>query len=70
MMSKDKRPSEPFVTGQVWEMAESSVLIGQVGKMLVSYKHLKKKQKFAVPTLLGAKQELQKYLNENKAVLV
>jgi hypothetical protein len=67
----DKRLIAPkaFQSGQVWELADSSVQIGLVGKTLVHYKHYKIKQP-RVPTSLISKVKLEKFLNENRAVLV
>jgi hypothetical protein len=70
MLKESHCPLKPFETGQIWELMNSRVLIGQVGKLLVSYQQFKGKKKFRVPTALCSKQELEKYLSANKAVLV
>jgi len=59
----------PLQSGQVWELADSNLQIGLVGKTLVHYKHYKGKTKRA-PISLAAKYVLEKYLKENKAILV
>ena len=69
MMKKGRIPFEPFQSGQVYELETSSVLIGQVGKLLVHYKHYRGKDPRG-PTSLSAKTQLEKFLREKKAVLV
>jgi len=56
-------------TGQIWEMEDSNLHIGIVGKTLVHYKHFKGAVKRA-PNSLASKTVLEKYLKQNKAVLV
>jgi len=62
-------PLQPFQTGQVWELDESFISIGDVGKLLVDYRHHKQKD-IRGSSSLTSKRELKKYLTENKAVLV
>jgi hypothetical protein len=69
MIRKSRPPLKPFESGQLWELEASSVLIGQVGKLLVHYKHYRGKDPRG-PTSLSAKTQLEKFLRENKAVLV
>jgi hypothetical protein len=69
MIRKRRSVSRPFEKGQVWEVADSSVLIAEVGKTLVHYKRFKNMTK-GMPTLLTSKRDLEKYLNENQAILV
>jgi hypothetical protein len=61
--------SKPFQSGQVWQLADSSVQIGLVGRLLVHYRHYKTKQ-LRVPTSLTSKVKLAKFLKENRAALV
>ena len=68
MISKSKTSLPPFVSGQVWQLADSSLQIGVVGKTLVHYKHFKGQTKRA-PISLALKEVLEKYLRVNKAVL-
>ena len=60
---------QPFQNGQVWALADSNLHIGLVGKTLVHYKHFKGNAKRA-PISLAGKDTLEKYLNDNQAVLV
>ena len=69
MKKKSRLTLQPFQAGQVWEVAGSNLLIGDVGKTLVHYKRYKGKPR-GVPTSLSAKGDLEKYLLENKAVLL
>jgi hypothetical protein len=69
MTRKSRTALKPFETGQLWELEASNVLIGQVGKLLVHYKHYRGKDPRG-PTSLSAKTQLEKFLRENKAVLV
>jgi hypothetical protein len=69
MTRKIRLPIQPFQTGQVWELSDSNLHIGTVGKTLVHYKHYKGGLKRA-PISLAAKTVLEKYLKQNKAVLV
>ena len=68
---KSKRPVTfpDFKTGQIWRMKDSQVHIGLTGKTLVHYKHYKGGTHRA-PVSLAGKGVLEKYLIENKAVLV
>ena len=63
-------PVTPFQVGQVWELKDSSVQIGLVGKMLVHYKQFKGKKPIRVPTSLAGIGQLEKYLRQNKAILL
>jgi len=69
MLQKNRIPLKPFQPGQVWELEDSNVQIGLVGKRLVHYKHYRVKQP-RVPTSLSSKTALEKYLRDNKATLV
>jgi hypothetical protein len=55
-------------TGQVWQMENSNLHIGLVGKTLVHYKHYRDDVQRA-PVSLTRKVVLEKYLVENGAVL-
>jgi len=69
MLDKRLITPKPFQSGQVWELPDSSVQIGLVGRLLVHYKHYKTKQP-RVPTSLTSKVKLEKFLRENRAILV
>jgi hypothetical protein len=69
MLEKRRITLKPFQSGQVWKLADSSVQIGLVGKLLVHYRHFRAKQP-RVPISLTSKVTLEKYLMENRAILV
>ena len=58
-----------FQTGQIWQMANSNLHIGLIGKTLVHYKHYAGGIQRA-PISLAVKAVLEKYLIEHEAVLV
>lgn len=58
----------PFENGQVWQMGDSSLLIGLVGKTLVHYKHYSPEVKRPSVQLTG-KGALEQFLQKNAAVL-
>ena len=62
---------EPLLlqNGQVWQLEDSSLRIQLVGKTLVHYKHFKGEAKRA-PISLSGKGALQKFLRQNRGVLV
>ena len=62
-------PLAQLESGQSWQMADAKLLISLVGKHLVHYKLIKGETK-RTPTSLSAKKAVEKYLRENKAVLV
>jgi hypothetical protein len=64
------KSSDPvaFEQGQVWNMKESHVRIGLVGKTLVHYKLLKGDVKRG-PNSLTSQAALHNYLKKNKAIL-
>ena len=66
---KPRIPLPAFETGQVWQMVNSNVHIGLIGKTLVHYKHYRGDIPRA-PISLAGKSVLEKYLSENDAVLV
>jgi hypothetical protein len=69
MKQKSRIPMQPFESGQIWQLEDSNLQIGLVGKTLVHYKHYKGNTKRA-PISLAGKTVLEKYLREKKAVLV
>ena len=69
LKQKGRAPLPAFETGQIWQMENSNVHIGLIGKTLVHYKHYKGKTKRAPISLAGIK-VLEKYLKVNKATLV
>jgi len=66
---KIRIPLKPLETGQVWRMGGSNLHVELVGKRLVHYKLVKENAK-RTPTSLSVKTVVEKYLKENKAVLV
>ena len=64
-----KKILPPFQSGQIWRMENSHVHIGQVGKTLVEYKHLKTKVNRGPLRLIG-KGDLQDFLELKNAVLI
>jgi hypothetical protein len=69
MLEKSLIAPKVFQSGQVWKLADSSLEIVLVGRMLVHYKHYKiKKQRLS--TSLISREKLEKYLNDNQAILV
>jgi citrate lyase gamma subunit len=72
-MNKKVRKSQaliqPFQTGQIWQMEDSHVQIGLVGKTLVHYKLYKGQVKRSSVSLLN-KDALEKFLRSQQAVLV
>lgn len=69
MTQKNRTPLQPLQSGQVWELEDSNLHIGIIGKTLVHYKHYKANAKRAGISLVG-KKVLEKYLAANKAILV
>jgi hypothetical protein len=59
----------PFAKGQVWQLADSHLRIGLVGKTLVHYKHFKGMAKTS-PVFLSGKGALEKFLQEHRATLL
>jgi len=68
-MQKRRISLKPLESGQVWELSGSNLQIGLIGKTLVHYKLYKGKTGRA-PVSLARKKVLEKYLQDNKAVLV
>lgn len=69
MPKKKRKPLKPFQPGQVWEVADTNLRIGVVGKTLIHYKRYKGKTQ-GVPTSIANKIELERFLQENNAILV
>ena len=69
MNQKSRIPANPLVTGQVWRMVGSRLHVELVGKHLVHYKLIKDEAK-RTPLSLSNKKSVEKYLKDNKAVLV
>jgi hypothetical protein len=59
----------PFQTGQVWQMGDSNLQIGLIGKTLVHFKHYKGQVKRSPVSLLN-KDALARFLRDNRAVLL
>lgn len=66
---KNSTPLPPFQCGQVWQMIDSSLSIGLVGKRLVHYKHYNLKIK-RPNVLLSNKIVLERFLQLNDAILL
>jgi len=62
-------PLQPFQSGNVWELKDSFLRIGDVGKLLVHYRHYKGQDPRG-PLSITGKRDLAKYLIHSKAVLV
>ena len=60
---------QPFQSGQIWQLEDSNLQIGLVGKTLVHYKHYKGEMKRSPVSLLN-KDALERFLQDNQAVLV
>ena len=69
-MNRESRiPLKLLETGQVWRMEDSHLDIDLVGKYLVHYKLIKQEAK-RTPMSLSNIKDVEKYLKDNKAVLV
>ncbi|HXI50392.1 MAG TPA: hypothetical protein VNH84_02780 [Candidatus Saccharimonadales bacterium] len=68
-LRKNRVLLQPFERGQIWQMAESQLVIGLIGKTLVHYKHYKGEMKRSPVSLLN-KQALERFLQDKQAVLV
>ena len=60
---------QPFERGQIWQMEGSNLEICLIGKTLVHYKHYKGEMKRSPVSLLN-KDALERFLQDNRAVLV
>lgn len=66
---KSKTLLPAFQSGQVWQLPDSHLRIGLVGRTLVHYKHYRGLAKTS-PVLLSAKGALERFLQEHNAVLL
>ena len=66
---KSRLALKPLESGQVWRMGDSNLHVELVGKRLVHYKLIKVNAK-RTPTSLSVRTVVEKYLKENKAILV
>jgi hypothetical protein len=62
-------PLQSLANGQVWRMAEAMLRVTMVGKLLVHYQ-LGKPNAVRVSNSINSITTIEKYLKENKAVLV
>lgn len=69
IMKKKVNRLKPLQTGQVWEVADTNLRIGLIGKTLIHYKRYKGKTR-GVPSSITSRTELERFLKENNAVLV
>ena len=69
MMKKKLNRLKPLQTGQIWEVADTNLRIGLIGKTLIHYKRYKGKTR-GVPSSIASRIELERFLKENNAVLV
>ena len=69
MNQKSRIPLKLLETGQVWRMENSHLDIDLVGKYLVHYKLIKQEVK-RTPMSLSSIKDVEKYLKDNKAVLL
>lgn len=67
--SAARPPLPPFATGQIWQMQNSRLQIGTIGKTLVHYKHFRGTT-VRSPVSLTGRASLEKFLIENNAVLI
>jgi hypothetical protein len=66
---KSPAPLPSFEAGQIWQIGDTNLQIGLVGKRLVHYKHYKAQAKRPSTQLLG-KTALETFLQKNRAVLL
>jgi hypothetical protein len=62
-------PAPPLAAGQVWRVAGLNLQVARVGPLLVDYK-LAKPGGVRIPSKIGGKATITKYLKKNKAVLI
>jgi hypothetical protein len=63
-----RAPQQPLAAGQLWRMADATLQVSMVGKLLVHYK-LGKLDAVRVPNSCNCIKTIEKYLKTNKAVL-
>jgi hypothetical protein len=68
-MRKTPVPLPSFESGQIWQIGDTNLQIGLVGKRLVHYKHYKAQAKRPSTQLLG-KSALESFLQKNAAILL
>ena len=66
---KSPAPLPSFESGQIWQIGDTNLQIGLVGKRLVHYKHYKAQAKRPSTQLLG-KTALESFLQKNRAILL
>ena len=66
--STRRAPQQPLAAGQLWRMADATLQVSMVGKLLVHYK-LGKLNAVRVPNSCNCIKTIEKYLKTNKAVL-
>lgn len=59
---------EPLADGQMWRMAETTLQVDMVGRLLVHYK-LGKHNAVRVSNSIGSQTDIIKFLKKHKAVL-
>jgi hypothetical protein len=69
---KDKKATRdpPLAAGQLWQLKNSYVQIGSVGKTLAEYKLLRQPGQKAVQCRMGTVASVLDYLKANKAKLM
>ena len=69
--TKSSRPilKQPLETGQLWRVADLNLRVGMIGKILVHYK-LARPNAVRIPNSVSGKTTMEKYLKDNKGVLV
>ena len=60
---------KPLADGQVWRMAESSLQVEMVGRLLVHYK-LGKHNAVRISNSVSSKSNIEKFLKKHKATLI
>src|SRR3954463_13474677 len=68
MKQKNRIPSKPLQSGQIWKMDDANLEIQEVGKLLVHYK-LSRGNAKRVPISLSGIDAVEKFLKDNGAVL-
>ena len=68
-LRKNRTLPQPFQSGQIWQMEDSNLEIGLIGKTLVHYKHYRGQMKRSPVSLLN-KNDLVRFLQDKQAVLV
>jgi hypothetical protein len=66
---KNRIGLKQLANGQVWHMAESDLHVKDVGRLLVQYKLFRRDARKTITTM-SAMRAVEKYLTQNKAILV